>query len=246
MLSLWRVQLDQHLPATTLSGLGVEGVLYSLVGNTLVYTDGQYLGNLGERMRLEEENAQAIRFRECGNITITLAHRSYAADLLWMTAHQDNHATGEVSITKHRDDAAWHTVGEGTHLRRVAEIPTPRGAIIHCGETHNIPGGISSWPPHASQEDIERFTNGETTWNEVMWFACSAPGIADLRGIYTGGTLVRKYQEIRNGDAHAMPLGSHAIHGGPGASMVYVWGYCGTALQKTYNQAADDLGVYRK
>ena len=244
-LALWRVQLDQSMPAATVSGEHQEGVLYALTGTALIYADGQYLGSLGQRRRMQDEQAQAWRFRGCAAVTLTLSGTAFAADFLWIT-HTPYIGTDLPIIDKHLDDAAWHTVGDGTHLRRVADIPTPRGARIACGETHNIPGGISSWPPHATGDDIEQFTNGKTTWEEVMWFACDAPGIANLQGVYTGNIAVNKYREIRNGDAHVVPLGSHTIHAGPGASMLYVWAYAGTALQKQYNQAANDLGTYRK
>lgn len=240
-LALHRVQLDQGCPYVSLEAHAGETLLYSLVGRVAVYVDGDRIGSLGGRERMSQEIVQCLR--ACGCKTIAILLETFAADLLWFT-HAINHGQGVPHVYK-QDEAVWHTVGEGTHLRRVAEVSTPPWASIACGETWNIPGGISSYPPHATQGDLDRFANGETTWEEVMWFACNAPGIANLQGVYTGGRIVNTLVPIYNGDAHVMPLGSHAIHAGPGASMQYVWAYSGTALQKVYNRAADDLGTYR-
>ena len=243
-LALARVQLDARCPSLVIPCHGIEGILYSLTGSVGIYANNHYAGTLGMRERMTEEVTEALRVRGGVQMTLTLASHCHAADLLWISCATD--LKEGPMVYRHTGDARWHTVGEGTHRRRVAEIPTPNGCHISCGETHNVPGGISSWPPHATAEDIEWFSQGETTWEEVMWFACSTPGIANLDGVYTGGKVVKELREIRNGSAHVMPLGSHSIHAGPGGSMIYVWAYSGTALQKLYNQAADDLQVYRK
>lgn len=246
-LALSRIRLSQESPFLGERDGQREGevVLYSLTGSVNIYAEGQYIGLIGNRRTMTEEVVQAVRLRGFQSYAVTLASHCYAADML-VLRHHGAHRVDTPMVTLHFNDTAWHTVGEGCHQRRVGEVPTPVGAEIFCGETHNIVGGISSWPPHATEKDIERFSNGETTWQEVMFFVCEKPGIANLKGVYTGGTVVNKLVEIRNGDAMAMPLGSHAIHAAPDSAMIYVWGYVGTALQKQYNQSATDVTTYRK
>lgn len=142
--------------------------------------------------------------------------------------------------------AFYRQVGEGTHRREVREMPPPAGAHLHLGETLNIPGGLSSWPPHASTEDRARYALGKTTHEEVMFFICQQPGIAVLDGQLSTGDSVNQLVRIENGSAHVMPLGSHTLYAAPDSFLWYFWAYAGTALTKEYNQWATDVGTYRK
>jgi len=146
----------------------------------------------------------------------------------------------------HWNDTLWNDVGEGTHFRTVAEVPTPQGFELFCGETLNIPGGTSSWPPHATAEDLRQYSARKTTWNEIMFFSSQEPGIVNLQGIYADGTIVDALQPIANGSAHVMPLGSHALTAHPASYLHYVWIYYGTALQKQYRKFASDTNIYVK
>ncbi len=253
-LVLSRIQLDAVQPSLMFHTHGKEGLLYGLVGKFNVYANGLYLGSYDSGISIENHRGNNIvvcRFPAHNEYDISITMRSHAADLLWMTceplvpyATTTTAHMSPIAPYMHVRDSVWHDVGHGTHQRSVCELPTPPGYEIATGETHNIIGGISSWPPHATPEDIERFSNGETTWEEAMFYI--GDGFADLRGVYTGGSIVNKIMPIHNGEAHVMPLGSHAIYSKVDCNLKYVWFYCGSALKKFYNSFSDDLNVYKK
>jgi 5-deoxy-D-glucuronate isomerase len=242
-LSLSRLSLDTSHPYVTVRTLKQEAVLYSLTGTAMVYANEGCLGTIGGRKKITDDVVQCIRFPAGTDFVVSVLVSGFAADFLWITSSAVIPATNKVPYL-HFYDVLWHDVGTGTHQRKVAEVPTPEGYTLFCGETQNIVGGISSWPPHATAEDVERFANGETTWEEVMWFACEKPCIANLKGVYTGNVVVNKLVELANGAAQTMCLGSHSIHAAPDSSAKYVWIYRGSALQKAYNRASTDLGTY--
>ena len=247
-LTLSRIQLDATSPVTSLETHGDEVLLYSLVGRADVYSNGRFLGSLGGRKHVTEKLVHAIRFPMANEFAVALTVNGAAADLLCLTAAPlvDCVYTTNLHPYLHWNDTVWNEVGEGCHLRQVAEVPTPEGFSIYTGETLNIPGGTSSWPPHASPEDLRRFAAKETTWEEVMMFFCKEPGLADLQGIYTGGKIVNEVVRLENGSAQVMPLGSHRIVAAPDSYIWYHWSYCGTALQKSYRKFASDTKIYVK
>ena len=252
-LALSRIQLDTSFPSMALHTHGKEGLLYGLVGLFNVYANGLYLGSYDAGISIESHRGtdiMACRFPAHNEYDISITMRSHAADLLWVTCTPYPLITtahvAPIAPYIHVCDSVWHDVGHGTHQRTVCELPTPPGYEIATGETHNIPGGWSSFPSHATQEDIERFGNKETTWEETMFFVCKQPAIVSMKGVYTDGLVVNKVMEVFNGEAHAMPLGNHFIVSHPSSTCFYWWGYVGNALQKTYNKFAEDLQTYRK
>lgn len=247
-LTLSRIQLDATSPVTSLETHGDEVLLYSLVGRADVYCNGRFLGSFGNRKQVTERLVHAIRFPMGTEFTVALTVNGAAADILCLTATPPVHGNSLVNPHPylHWNDTVWNEVGEGCHFRHVAEVPTPEGFAIYTGETLNIPGGTSSWPPHANPEDLRRFAAKETTWEEVMFFSCKEPGIVDLQGIYTGGKIVNELVRIENGSAQVMPLGSHRIVAAPDSYIWYHWSYCGTALQKQYRKFASDTNIYVK
>lgn len=249
-LSLGRFTLDASYPSANVQTDGQEFLLYSLVGRVQVYCNGSFLGTLGGRRTVEESLVHAMRFPAFLPFDVTLTLCGPAADLLCAAYTPPEEALSAGILPMHPylhfNDVAWHDVGSGTYARRVAELPTPQGFGIHAGETHNSPGGISSWPPHADEEDLRRFAAGETTWEECMFFCCQEPGSVNLQGLYTGPEAIDEVRRVQNGDAMVMPLGSHPIGAAPGSPLSYCWFYAGSALEKEYNRTATDQGVYRK
>lgn len=272
-LALGRVQLDAGCPSITLETDGNEGLLYTLTGSVAVYVNDACLGMIGGRRSVTERHVQCVRFPAGVDFHVTLGLVGFAADLLWVTckrqtqsfvpvsgtfssaAHVNdalNTATTTVDMAPqnrvpylHWNDTYWHEVGSGTHLRTVAEVSRVEGYELDVGETLNIVGGWSSVPPHASDADLARFSNGESTWEEGFFVVCEKPAIVDVKGVYTGGTIVEKVMHLHNGEAYVMPLGSHAVVAHPQSYVYYFWVYCGTALEKVYRKYSTDVGVYR-
>jgi 5-deoxy-D-glucuronate isomerase len=245
-LSMKRIQLDASMPFARLFNNEREGVLYSLVGQAQAYVDGVRVGIIGGRKSVTEQQAHAIRVPWGVRSEVCLTLDGFSADFLWVTRQAD-HAEPATSLPYvHRNDTFFHEVGSGAHRRTVGEVPTPQGFMIFLGETLNIPGGTSSWPAHATPEDVEAFARGETTWEEMMFFVAPKPGIAVLNGFYSNMEVAYKSISVENGSAHIMPLGSHRITAAPDSFIYYFWAYTGSALKKTYNRFATDVLTYVK
>ncbi len=275
-LVLGRAQLDASSPSVALATRGREALLYSLVGRITVYANGVCLGTLGGRRSVTEHRVQCVRFPSGVDFAVTLVLDGFAADLLWMTCARQaapfvavpetfgpqaqsyppviqgattaSHLApaSRVPYMHGGLDVYWHTVGHGTHERTVAEVPRVEGYELDVGETMNLPGAWSSYPPHANAEDIEKFGNGQTTWEEIFYCVCEKPGVIVLNGLYTDGSVVNKLQAVQNGEAYVVPLGSHPLVAHPSSFLWYFWAYCGTALEKQYKKYSDDVLTYRK
>lgn len=246
-LSVTHVTLDGGSPSERLHTHGMEVLLYPLVGALRIYAYGALLGTIGGRRSVMDLEVQCVRFPSGSAVDVHVTMVGFAADFLWVTCA----AQGETTPTSrtpyiHWNDTVVHTVGQGNYQRQVAEVPRVEGYEIDTGETLNPPGNWSSYPPHATKEDLEKFANGETTWEEAFYVICEQPGMAHLHGLYTGHGTVNKVQAVYNGEAYSMPLGSHPIVAHPSSFLWYWWAYCGTALEKQYRKHSHDTGVYKK
>ena len=248
-LTLSRLQLDQDESVCTVQTQGEEICLYVLIGEVEIadissedVVGGSY-GRFGGRRKVTDPGVAVLRLPAGHPSTFDVHLCDFSADILLVSAPGPGSGVQPIS---HRHDIWAHQVGEGTHQREVREVPTPAGYSISCGETLNIPGGVSSFPPHANMEDLAKFQAGVTTWEEVMFFACPSPGFAVLDGYYSTGQYDNSIIRLENGSAHPMVLGSHAIYSAPDAYIWYFWGYLGNALKKEYRRWSTDVGVYRK
>jgi len=242
-LTLTRVQLDQEQPTCMLQTQGEELCLYSLVG-TVILTEDERSVPLGARRAVVDLSVSVARFPAGAPRQLQLELQDFSADLLLVSAPASPPIEAAPCI--HHHDVLAHTVGTGTHQREVRDVPTPAGYTIACGETLNIPGGVSSWPPHATSADLAKFRTGVTTWEEMFFCVCPSPGVAVLDGYYADGTSAQEIIRLHNGAAYCMPLGSHMCYAAPDSYLWYFWAYTGTALQKAYRKFADDVAIYRK
>ena len=246
-LTLSRLQLDQDAPVCTLETTGEELLVYPLIGKVEIreysYGDMWAWGTLGARRKITDPDVAAMRFPLGQARVIEIMLADFSADLLLATVP----GISDTIPPLPQIASAWaHQVGEGTHQREVREVPTPPGYAISCGETLQQPGMISSWPPHANNEDLAKFQAGVTTWEEAFFVVAPSPGFVALDGYYADKTRERDILRLENGRGYAMPLGSHVCYAAPDSYLYYAWFYCGDALQKQYRKYADDVGVYRK
>lgn len=253
---LGRLQLHRRCPSTELVLHGGEAVLYPLLGtvDAVVETDSAAYcaGWLGGRDGIFSPPTNCLRLVPgvVGEMRVRLTvllERHPTADLLVLHTTQSPRTVPLTGAVMLQHVYQCHTVGQGTHQRIVTEFDTPQGYLWQVGETVQEAGMTSSWPPHATPDDMDRYLKGTGgTWEEVMQFFCREPGKVVLDGVYSTGDIVGKSILVGNGAAQVMPLGSHAVTAHPASPLAYVWGYVGTALTKTYNKFADDLGTYIK
>jgi 5-deoxy-glucuronate isomerase len=244
-LTVERIALDSEGPCHAFGIETREHLVYALVGTMRVYANSRFLGTIGGRSAVTDPLAHVVRFPAGTLSTVTLVLEGFAADCL--IASCDTVPNGATKLPYvHWNDAYTHTVGTGTHERLVTEVVTPPSFHLSCGETLNAPGTTSSWPPHASIEDVQLYQEGKTTWEECFYIVAPKPGKAVLYGIYPGNRPINETITLNNGDIVPMPLYSHMVTAAPDSFLYYFWTYCGNALQKEYRKHSTDVLTYRK
>lgn len=138
-----------------------------------------------------------------------------------------------------------HEIGEGNHKRTVYEILGGDGPSLRlrCGETFNVKGGWSSWPPHSFDHDKTLAPDFEEIF---VPFLRPKNGSALLRrrGIFQDGREVDDTLSLRSGEMVEVPLGFHPTVGGPDTDLMYVWFMVGP-VAKEYGVWAEDAGNYK-
>lgn len=241
-LSLYRLRMKKDKnPVSFIEMQNEELFIYPLIGSVLI-NDAKYLVG---RKSVKQPPRSAFQVY-CPNIhhEISITLKSETADILVVSRSNINdHHSGDSVYQMMIDSFTPHSVGRGTHKRTVFVPKDPPPPFqIYGGETLNIDGGWSSWPAHASGDDLGNWSQ----WQEVFFVITPGYGILSLDGVYHDGTRVNGTQIVKNGDAIVTPLGSHPIVASPGSWLWYAWFYTGDALKKTYNQWATDLGTYVK
>lgn len=236
-LSLARLVLERTLPVDIFTVGARELLLYSLIGTVRIHLDGIDYGLLGARTAIQTPTVHALRLTGATD-EVLLTLQSSTADLLLASIP----SVAQQAPFLHRDDVYCHSVGTGTHHREVRELPTPPGWSLHGGETLNDTGGWSSWPAHATPDEVHRHANHQ----ECFYVITPAYGLCRMDGTYATGAPAQGVHEVRNGEAFVTPLGAHEIVAAPDAWLWYYWCYT-SFLQKTYNtQAHHGIKAYQK
>lgn len=244
-LAVEHVCLDSERPTITRMMHRRENLFYALIGKIRIYANGVFLGTIGGRTTVTEPLAHVVRFPAGTLYDVTLVLEGFSADCLLVSC--DGMANRVTKLPYlHWNDAFTHTVGTGTHERRVTEVVTPPSYHLYCGETFQEAGMASSWPPHASPEDVALYQEGKTTWEEKFYVVCPKPGKAVLYGLYPGNKPVNETISLENGAIVSMPFYSHTCLAAVDAFLFYAWFYCGSALQKEYRRFSTDNLTYRK
>ena len=252
-ISKW--QLENELEEITFPP--GEYLFYRLIGEGIMSIDGKKLPPFNDRNIITDNNVQSIQILWNNTFVISLQPLSKYLDIIVICLDGEN-LPEEIQNTIHVGEYTEHQVGKGNYFRKVREIHNkPDGLSIFSGETLNPPGNWSSWPPHATEQDIRDFYEGETFWNEAFFVITPGYGLMHTDGIYdAGGTGLTTYKNareknmkavfVRNGDCFYTPLGSHPIVADPQNWLWYAWFYWGNSLQKQYNKWATDVRTYVK
>ena len=241
-----RIRLSQEAPLEIFGKDQSELCLYTLAGSVDMHIAWEDIPEtppirLGVCRRTVQE-PQVYIFRMPSFLDgpkITMVLTSYAADIVcvWNETPFAGNPQDIPYAQRYTVQTACHNhhVGTGTHERWVREVVTPPGYSIHCGETLNIPGGWSSWPSHATPDEVARHAEHE----ELFFVITPGYGLMHCDGLYPDGTRAPAVQKLTNGQAIRTPLGSHEIVFSPGDWGYYAWFYR-SFLQKQYNKYATD------
>ncbi len=110
------------------------------------------------------------------------------------------------------------------YLGTVGDYPIER---LMVGETLNVPGGWTSFPPHKHDT---RAAPQEMPYEEIYFFLLQPDTGFAIQRVYDAPEHPQPLHEtllVHTGDTVVIPHGYHPVVGGPGYQMYYVWVMCG-------------------
>ncbi len=126
-------------------------------------------------------------------------------------------------------DVVVHNRGEDLWQRVVCDIFTDNveGRVdkIVLGETFNVPGNWSGYPPHKH----DRFVPGkETAMHEIYHFRLNPKERFGVQMWYNDGYELGEAYLLKDKDSCSIPYGYHPVAAPPGVKLYYLWCMAGT------------------
>jgi 5-deoxy-glucuronate isomerase len=159
--------------------------------------------------------------------TFSLKATSPTSDLVLFYAPTDDGAGTHIIRP---ENSSARTVGAHNWTRTVwpgtgTNDSTKR---LLVGETINIPGNWSSYPPHKHDTDNPP---REAVYEEVYFFSVKPVGGFGIQRIYERTNEKDTLDEVfavEDGDTVIIPRGYHPVVAAPGYQLGYIWALCGT------------------
>jgi 5-deoxy-glucuronate isomerase len=199
---------------------GREAALVILGGKADLQAQGQSWPEVGERATVFGGRAYAAYVPAGGEIAVTART---PLEIAFFTAPAAG--PGEAFLVRPEAVVA-REVGRESWRRSVQNILDARHPVekLLVGETYNIPGGWSSYPPHKHDEFLpER----EVSLEEVYHFRLNPPQGFGFQRIYSPANGLDEAYVIKDGDSVSIPCGYHPVAAAPGYSLYYLWGLAG-------------------
>jgi 5-deoxy-glucuronate isomerase len=119
------------------------------------------------------------------------------------------------------EDVVSRAVGRSNWARRVEDVfaKAPASRLL-LGETYNVPGGWSSYPPHKHDTDVP---GREVVLEEIYHYRISPSQGFGVQCVYQGGEAEDQAFVVKDGDSVVIPGGYHPVVAAPGYSLCYLW-----------------------
>jgi 5-deoxy-glucuronate isomerase len=124
------------------------------------------------------------------------------------------------------DDVDVATRGRDSFEREVHTILDTRkpAAALMAGETFNVPGAWSSYPPH--KHDVNDPPR-QARLQEVYHFRIDPPQGFGIQRIYSVERGLNEAFVVEDGDTVVIPFGYHPVVAAPGYRLYYLWALAG-------------------
>lgn len=191
---------------------------------------------MGGRIDIEAERLDNKGFGERANV---FGGRAHSVFLPPMTEYRVSSPTGaEVALLRapaprggspyviSADEVDVATRGRDSFQREVHTIldsRRPAGALV-VGETFNLPGAWSSYPPH--KHDVHDPPR-QSKLQEIYHFRFDPPQGFGIQRIYSPERGVNEAFVVEDGDTVVIPYGYHPVVAGPGYRLYYLWALAG-------------------
>ncbi|MCL6633641.1 MAG: 5-deoxy-glucuronate isomerase [Alicyclobacillus herbarius] len=122
------------------------------------------------------------------------------------------------------DDVKPRLVGKDNYSRYVHDVVVKEaeGKVqrIIVGETFNLPGNWSSYPPH-KHDDYQ--PGVEACMEEVYYYRLKPQQGFGLQAIYTADRSLDEVYRVEHGDVFLIPRGYHPVCAAAGYELYYLW-----------------------
>ncbi|MFZ5825879.1 MAG: 5-deoxy-glucuronate isomerase [Bacillota bacterium] len=217
-LSLLRLDEQESYAGNT----GAEEVaLVILGGKARITSASQDLGLLGERASVFEGSAHAVYLPCYTSYQVTAATSVEIA-----LCRAPSERPGRVQVVRPAD-VVVNQRGKDLFQRRVEDIVADNVEADHIvvGETFNLAGNWSSYPPH--KHDVENLPV-ESEMQEIYLFKIQPQQGFAVQVIYTADGEIDQAYRILDGDVTLLPKGYHPVAAAPGYQVYYLWAIAGT------------------
>lgn len=202
-----------------------ETLAVIMSGAVAAMIDGRPLGLAGARADPFEAPGHAV-YAPPGE-ALELTAQDGGAVVAIATAPAGPDAPGPGRIIEPGDQEIAER-GRDNFSRTVRTIlgPDDRASRLLAGETLNLPGAWSSYPPH--KHDTQRPPE-EVKLEEVYLFRLKPSGGFGVQMLYE--TDSERAFIVRDGDVAMIPSGYHPVVAAPGYELYYVWVLAGEGRQ---------------
>jgi 5-deoxy-glucuronate isomerase len=196
---------------------GKEFAVIVLTGCVDLVCGSERFDNLGGRASVFSGPATGV-FVPPG-LGIELTARS-ACEVAICSAQSDAEGAPQVVTPS---EVVVRTVGHWNWTRDVHNIiatNVPHARKLVVGETFNLPGNWSSFPPHKHTRDDYPF---EVAMEEVYHYRTNPPGGFGIQCLYNDDLTIDETYTVREGDTVAIPAAYHPVAAAPGYQVYYLW-----------------------
>ncbi len=224
-LKLGRLLLTSELASYCENSDDDEIAISILSGTCNIQVDGEELWeNLGGRKSMLTGRPTMVYIPRRRKWSIEKTSETLQAAVFRANARRD---TAPVLI--HHDQAEVVTIGTDAWKRSAAmsiaqNVDADR---LLVGETYNLPGKWSSYPPHKHDTTAPP---KEAWYEEIYHFAVEPTNGFGIQRVYTQPDCPEPLDEVyvvNDGDTVAIPRGYHPVVAGGGYSVGYLWALAG-------------------
>ena len=195
---------------------GVEAALVILGGKCTLWGEGFRWPEVGERGNVFEGKATAAYLPAGCEVEVE------AVSPLELAVCTAPAGPGGRPVLVTPDQVATRTVGVKNWQREVqgiilTNVPAQR---LMVGETCNLPGCWSSYPPH--KHDVDRLPE-EVKLEEVYHFRVQPEQGFGIQRIYSPESGLEECYAVGQGDTVVIPRGYHPVAAAPGYALYYLW-----------------------
>ena len=216
------LEIIKLLPGGQEAGVadGKETLLVVLGGRVDVDANGVRWNGLGDRANVFAGRATSVYFPPR---TEYLVRSTNGAEMALLRAPAQPSGAAYVIGPDAVDVATRGRDGFEREVHTILDARKPAATLV-VGETFNMPGAWSSYPPH--KHDVHDPPR-QSRLQEVYHFRMDPPQGFGIQRIYSPERDLNEVLVVEDGDTVVIPYGYHPVVAAPGYRLYYLWALAG-------------------